>query len=257
MGRLATGFVLGAVITGMAFFVYLSGQEKPALPATTPPEMSASDSRVSDSEGRDPGIAGSRGAIDSSADEREIQGSAGEPRVLQLQRLIAESRAANEALRSELQALETASYREEQPIVLPLPLPPEFNWLSATEYINPHDQIQREHRDAAWAASAEAELQEYFADRPGIVRAFGYPTIECRTSMCAVAFSLHGVDEAAAVIDRRFTDMVSGFSELEWDEQFPETTALYGNRQGDVHTIYWSLIDMGRAVGVRRSQGRN
>jgi hypothetical protein len=257
MGRFVAGLVLGAVLSGLTCYAFFAHQESESFPTAAAVEVPLSTSVAPESDGDDSRLEGSRSTPDPSTYDIEAAASTSDSREVQLERLIAESSAADMALRSELQALRTTKFREQRPIVVPLPLPPEFGWLADTNYVNPHDEIQREHRDAAWAAAAESEIQEYLRDHPEIFRAFGYPTIECRTSRCAVAFVVYGVDEDVSAMNRRFDTMVSDFSEQAWAEQFPDTAALYGNQQGDVHTIYWALTDVSRAIEVRRSQSRN
>jgi hypothetical protein len=257
MGRFVAGLVLGAVLGGVACYAYFAPEEHHSFPAAAAVEIPVLRPGVSESVGDSPLLEDAGSSPDPSTDELEASARNSDPREVQLQRLIAESSAADLGLRSELQALRTARFREEQPIVLPLPLPPEFDWLSRTSYINPHDEIQREHRDAVWASAVEAEIRDYVGGNPELFRTFGYPTIECRTSRCAVTFALHGVDEDVAAINRRFNAITSDFPEREWAEHFPDTSALYADQQGGVHTIYWALTDLGRAMEVRRSQGRD
>ena len=248
MAKLLAGFTLGSVVTAIGFFVLFADLEQKPVPAAAGVGEPAT---MTEHETERPNSASST-SINRADPIMEVDGS----REAQLQNLIDSSQAEVEAYRRELRVLQADRFRQEQPMVSPLYLPPEFAWVADSDYLTPHDQIQRENRDAVWAANVETELQNYFAERPEVVRSFGYPIIECRTSRCAVAFSLHGVEEDTATINQRFNAMVSDFTEQEWPDEFPDTPALYDNRQGDVHTLYWSLTDMRRELEVRRSQAQ-
>lgn len=85
----------------------------------------------------------------------------------------------------------------ELPIVQPLPLPPEFDWLSESPSIS-HELIQREAVDPEWSAVTENKLIGYFGRHPEITDMFGFPTVHCRSTRCEIQVVRHGVTEQFA-----------------------------------------------------------
>ena len=75
---------------------------------------------------------------------------------------------------------------------MPITLPPEFDWLvSDPGFVD----FQRKPVDAA-SIETEAEISRFFAERPELTAAFGFPTIHCRTRACEVLIVASG-DESS------------------------------------------------------------
>lgn len=98
-------------------------------------------------------------------------------------------------VRSELARRESvANWADARPPDTPIELLPEFSYLS--EFPDgQHELLQREPVDSSWSPQMEARLQGFFASRPEITATFGFPTINCRTSACEIAFVAYGVDD--------------------------------------------------------------
>lgn len=137
-----------------------------------------------------------------------------------------------------------------RPVVLPSPLPPEFDWLSENAYANFfHESFQREVRDEPWASAAESELLTHIFGEFERLQRYGYPTVECHTTRCIVKFVGYGVDEDPSVASRVLRDATREYqesSELVGCVNKPlEVCALAAHSEGGVTTIYW---------GIRRNQ---
>lgn len=84
---------------------------------------------------------------------------------------------------------------------LSIDLPPEFSWLSQDP--SPfHELLQREPVDSTWSVQMETNLRNFFASRPQITGVYGFPTINCRTSGCELAFATYGIDSATRSLEQ-------------------------------------------------------
>jgi len=138
------------------------------------------------------------------------------------------------------------------PPTLPIVLPREFSYL--TEIPNfYHERLQREMPDPNWFAQTEADLRTYFAAHPEITNKYGFPTISCRTSGCAVAFVAYGLEYPAVTGAGTDGPSFAAVMAFRRDNQAffdgplgprfnGELGVVSDSRvEGDVTTIYWIL----------------
>jgi hypothetical protein len=96
--------------------------------------------------------------------------------------------------------------------------------ISSRERDEWHELIQREPVDPVWSAATELQIQTYLAERPEITSKYGFPTVNCRTTRCEVAFVAYGIDDEDRVASQQ------GLT--------PEFNVQV-NRQNGVATILW------------------
>ena len=203
-----------------------------------------------------PASAGGRAAVDRvRGDSAEITGaiangtsapvpeSASSPgdlraRQEQLRSELADYRRAIAAIESELIGLSLIG----EPIISPIVLPPEFDWISENSYRGLfHERMQREPIDPAWAAATEARLQQFVYSRPEIVTRYGPPNIRCHSTQCEVTFLARGVDGSAASLDARALFDGSHEATAGLFECGPGECWADSNGQNGVVTIFWGM----------------
>jgi hypothetical protein len=139
------------------------------------------------------------------------------------------------------------------PPTAPIWLPREFSWL-AEDPSNAHELLQRQSVDPTWSLVAEAQLYNYFAERPEITTRFGIPTIACRVTGCEIAFVSSSVDSETFQTEQapnaQFATMMefaganSELFEQPWADQFERGTngvpsAMH--TEGGVTTVLWHV----------------
>jgi hypothetical protein len=89
-----------------------------------------------------------------------------------------------------------ASRADRPSSVPPIELPPEFNYLLTEDPSRIHEQIQREPVDPLWSYQMEANLRSFYSSHPQIAGKYGFPTINCRTDWCELAFVAYGMNRS-------------------------------------------------------------
>ena len=145
---------------------------------------------------------------------------------------------------AELERLRIEGELAADPIVSPIFLPPEFDWLAENLYRDVfHERMQREPIDAAWAGTMEPELLRFIYRRPDVVQKYGAPTVRCHTTQCEVTFLATGVyddpsvarADARALFDNSFVEL-DGMFDCGPGECWAE--AIY---QDGIVTIFWGM----------------
>ena len=122
-------------------------------------------------------------------------------------------------VRDELGRRETIAFWAAAPPDVPIILPSEFNYLSESPH-HFHEVLQRDAIDANWSPQMETQLRSFFASRPEITNKFGFPTINCRTSGCEIAFASYTLTpEQGPLVDFEFPDAVLGVYDQPWATQ--------------------------------------
>lgn len=257
MGRSLIGFIFGVVVTACAFFLFDASTESPlsevgptAPVKTRPPETPGeTDSRGPDS----PGQRAER-LVDISeaiAAALEAQSSAedGTPWDAELRRQFEEAGQilSEEAIRMlsqpyfERATLELARQLEGIPVVSPTPLPPQFDWMAGSLYLNLfHEQFQREYIDSAWAAPTQRSLERLVYDRPEIIEKYGAPTIRCHSTRCEVIFVASGEWASAGNDVQELHDATLDEMPEVFDCETGDCWAVARN-EGGAASIFWGI----------------
>jgi hypothetical protein len=130
------------------------------------------------------------------------------------------------------------------PADFPIALPPEFGFLS--EESNPyHTMLERDEIDPNWSRQMDVQLHSFFASHPENIAAYGFPTVNCRTMGCEVAFASYALNaEQAELKVEQFPDAVSGIFSQPWAatltrQSTPSPDARYGD--DGAQTFLWYI----------------
>ena len=232
MGKVLFGIILGSAAT-IAAFLFLDLREQEQSPED--PEVSVQSIVVAASESSD---SRTPTQATSSATRDFSDAEAISPAVGNLEERIAAQRQLSEDAQAELIELNRRRVVAELgPVVTPLPLPQEFDWLGVNLF---RERMQRETIDPLWAGSTEAQLWDYIGSRPQLAERYGMPTIRCHSVRCQLTWMAYGSSETRA-------DVTSDFRVLrdEIEEQLPGIFDSPGpvelNVQDGVVTVVWGL----------------
>ena len=239
MGKIAFGFILGAIVTVIGFMAF----HRSPVDVGTTRSVSTDISAVTLS---DPGTPSSPQVLDTAPSSSGTLGTSPvsrfETEEARLTRQIDEARQLVAEWSIELEALQISNQLAEAPVVYPLSLSSDFDWvLDEPTGKLLHGLIQREDRDAIWAPQMEAELQQFLYSQTEVIGGFGAPTITCRSTRCEVTLINNAADEELGAVAERLRD------EFRWHEtydRFAFTPGSFwvGERYEDgVATIFWSL----------------
>ena len=261
MRQSSLGFIAGVVLTSLAFILF----DDTAETANTGRVAQADSPAYRNLRADSPEIAAREIDSDQSAPELEADVTslvievAEPPTLEELKSRQAETfEAYNDAVTEYRKALAIDRWGSAPPPAQPIPLPSEFDYLaqSPSEY---HELIQREPLDPIWSANTEAQIHNYFADRPEITAKYGLPTVTCRSTRCEVAFVAYGVDDTDRAAQGGLApEFVTGLAfrndnadvhSEPWAEQFgyvpdaenPRILIAELNTQDGVTTILWHL----------------
>jgi hypothetical protein len=131
-----------------------------------------------------------------------------------------------------------------QPIISPITLPPEFEWIAENLYREFfHERMQREQIDGSWASATESQLSRFLYRRPELVSKYGVPTVRCHTTQCEVTFVTHGIFDDPSVASTVVRSL--------FDDSFEEMGGIFdcgpgecwadANSQDGVVTIFWAM----------------
>jgi hypothetical protein len=240
---LILGFIFSVALTSLAFVLFDEAPEptySDSEPSVVPPPIARTPLTVVESFSRDATVVQANSESESGVSSNPAR----RPPVAleELEKRAEEARIASELAQRELhRAQRVARWAAELPPSQAIVLPSEFDYLSDDPSDN-HELIQRENVDAVWAATTEAHIQTYLAERPEVITKYGYPKVECRATRCELAFVAQGVGAA-----EDFRDLNAGFFDQDWTNQFkvrevsPGIINLNVRNQGDVTTILWHL----------------
>jgi hypothetical protein len=147
-------------------------------------------------------------------------------------------------LRAELEELAIVRELAAEPIISPITLPPEFEWIAENTYRSLfHERMQREPIDVGWAGAIGPELESFIYNQPEIVQKYGAPTVRCHTTRCEVTFLSTGVidDPSVARADAR---ALFEASLVEMDGRFncgPGECWAEAETQDGIVTIFWGM----------------
>jgi hypothetical protein len=245
MGKTLVGFLVGAALTS-SIFVLLDRSSKSPLPVEqVDPAASLASSAL------DPGRNTSQSSQTPAAGDAAQSGavelgtspvSGNETEEARLIRQIEEARQLLAGWSADLEALQVARRLAEQPVVYPLPLPRDFDWVldEPTGQLL-HGLIQRENRDEAWAPQIEAELQEFIYSQADVIGRFGAPTITCRSTRCEVTLINNVADEELEAIAQRLRGELSQHYVYDRFALAPGSFWVGEHYEDGVATVFWSL----------------
>lgn len=147
-------------------------------------------------------------------------------------------------LGAELGELVISMELDATPILSPIRLPAEFDWISADRSRRLfHERMQREPIDSAWATVTETELLSVIYRQTDIVQEYGAPTIRCHTTRCEVTFlsTSRNFDESQARADLR---ALFDASVEEMDGAFdcgPGDCVLGAVSQDGIGSMFWGI----------------
>ncbi len=133
------------------------------------------------------------------------------------------------------------------PILQPLPLPTEFDWIKKFPYLQlDRELLQREPIDIAWASETEAQLKSYIYEHTELAQEYGNPTVHCRTTRCEVTFIRNGLEEWNSLSSEEFVARVEPFFDLPEGAQWPYGTSdgvfnIHAWNEDGVTTLHWTL----------------
>jgi len=254
MRKILFGFLGGVVLTSLAFILSTAstdGTDKVDIPAT-------GDSAVRSSTlGSGDDLRISQETVDRSSGDDEVAAATIAPtqeslrfpegdssREASLRQELEETQRVLADVRAERDYLLRSAAHVDGPVVSPIQLSSEFDWLSENIYRGRfHEQIQREYIDADWASATETRVSDFIYDRPALVQKYGAPTIRCHTTRCEVTFLARGIadDPSVAIDDANtlFRDAIEAMNGL--FACGPGECWADANSQNGVVTIYWGM----------------
>jgi hypothetical protein len=248
MGRFTAGVAAGVIVSFLAIMLFdgISDDEESTQFAATSSGAIGLDLDT-DTAAEPPSERNSTGIPEENAETTTapaVQPRLAESETSDRARLRIETeRAIAEALRAseQLKELDRADVLAE-PVVSPISLPSEFDWLSRQLRFE-HEAIQRERRDEPWASSTEAQLLSFFYDSQQVVETYGTPTVNCHSTRCEVSFIRYGVKEKPPTAYRSLISPLTVTPSQSREElAAPVRSSIWHeNFQGDTATIFWIL----------------
>ena len=249
MRRILLGFIAGTALTSLAFVLRDPPRQTEAAstsgladPPSTGVAADRTRDRIADADRPGETEAAAADTPENSQDPPALREDDATPEA-RLRRELADTQQALDDTRAQLQALLVDRELADAPIISPISLPAEFDWIWDNAYRGLfHDRMQREAVDAAWAGPMEAELLSFVYEQPGIVNRYGPPTIRCHSTQCEVTFlSAGSIDPTTAAQDARGL----------FDESFESLPGVFDCGPGEcwvdaniddgVTTIFWGM----------------
>jgi hypothetical protein len=254
MGKVLLGFVIGVALTCF-IFLYPSHEaertESVAIEAA-PPDPTAHIPR----ETGDPGSSESPETSEAQPEAtrravtaEELLASVGEPGTeeAELRRQLEELQDAYYTARFALEERWAEAIFAAEPVILPSPLRPEFDWIP--ENLNGnffHQRFERESIDQMWARTAESAIRGFVSEQTEFIQKYGYPVVECRTTRCVAQFIGYGIREDVSIASDEFNSAMADFyrrlgAEFSCQQGPGEYCTTQMNNEDGVTTIYWGI----------------
>lgn len=233
MGKLLIGILIGSAAT-VAVFAFLDAGEQAQSPQALEVSLPSIDPEITEIR-ESPAQTQSVAPTARVSSEAEITSSAAGTLA---ERIATQRQLIDDAQAELIELYKSSAVAELGPVITPLPLPQEFDWLGVNLF---RERMQREPIDPLWAGSSEARLWDYIGSQSQLTQAYGTPTIRCHSTRCQLTWMSYASDKTKA-------EALSDFSALR-DEIEVRLPGVFDcplcpvelNVQDGVTTVVWGL----------------